>query len=97
VPRVGLLDWSAINIDPLVDEAQAIAGQSDHALDKVLRGIQWVVKYDDVAPPDLPVRQEAVPARVTAIAEFVDKHVIANQQCLFHGTGRNGECLYQKG
>src|SRR5882762_5874279 len=43
VLHVGLVQWSAVDIDALVDQAQAISGQGYHSFHEVLRGIHRVM------------------------------------------------------
>src|SRR5713101_2874901 len=53
VLHVGLPQRSTIDIDVLVDQAQAISRQCYHALHEVLRGIHRIMKDDDVSVPDV--------------------------------------------
>ena len=70
-----------------------VAGNSDDALHKVDRGIQRIVEDDDVAALYLVIGQN--PTRQVGVAEvqLVHQQVIANQQSILHGFGRNLERL----
>ena len=51
---------STVDVDALVDETQAIAGQRDNAFHKVLRGVHRVMEYDNVAPLHFAVGQQPI-------------------------------------
>ena len=51
----------SIDVDSLVDHAQAVAWDADDALDEMLLGIHWVMKDDHIAARDLLIRHDVIP------------------------------------
>ena len=94
VLHVGLVQRSAVDVNALVDEAQAISGHGHYSLHEVLRGIHWIMEDDDVTAPDVAVRQQTVPPGAAAVAKFIHQQVVADQQRLLHGFRRDGERLH---
>ena len=63
----------------------------------MLRRVHGIVKYHDVAAGDLAVGQHMVPRSANPITEFIDQQVVADQERVLHGLGRNRESLDQEG
>jgi hypothetical protein len=64
------------------------------ALDNVKAWLRRRKKYNDVAMAYLPVRQDGTkPPRPRRELLAVHKDVVADQQSIFHRTGRNLKCL----
>src|ERR1035441_7099826 len=53
---------SAVDVNALVAEAQAISRQSHHSLPEVLRRVHGVMKDDDATAPDVAIRHQTVPS-----------------------------------
>src|SRR6266851_3786595 len=73
-----------VDIDALVDEAQAISRQGHHTLHEVLRGIHRIMEDDDVTAPDLAIGHQTIPPRAAAVAKLIHQQVVADQQRLLH-------------
>src|SRR5581483_2882538 len=59
----------------LVDQANAIAGDPDHAFHKVLCRIHRILEYDNVSTADVFVRKKMIPKAAAAVAELVYQKV----------------------
>ena len=99
------LDRRAVDVEHAVDHLNAVAGQTDDALDVVDRVVLRQAEHHDVAA--LRLRGEKAAGkdrrrerqRVVGIAVgiFGDEQIIADQQGRNHRAGRNIEGLKQKG
>src|SRR6202035_3421743 len=97
VADIGFLQRIAVDVHLAVDQADAIAGNSHHALHKMLSGMYGIPEDDDVSTLHSLVGHEQIPEAASAIAEFVDQQVVANQQRVFHRLGGNLEGLDDEG
>ena len=97
VDDVRLIEPRAINVDIAVDDANAVAGQTDDAFDVVRVIFERKFEDDDIAAADGAVRQKFfIPGAATAEDKFVHEYMIADQQGGFHGWRRNFEGLHHE-
>ena len=80
-----------------IDQADAVTGNSNHALDEVLGRVDWVMEHNDVAALDVAIRDESARIAATAEMQLIHKEVIPNQQSFLHGFGRDLEGLDGEG
>src|SRR6185437_2379294 len=95
--HIGLVERYAIHIDPAVNQAKLVAWNANDSLDEMDAGIDGIVKHDDVAAANWPVRNDLVPEAVLTEVEFVDEQIVANQQCILHRLGGNLKRLHNEG
>ena len=89
----------AVAIELLVAHFNDVAGRADNALDVVHAGVVGIFKNNDVAllrivpPPQVGVGK----GNFNAVGELAGQQMVAHQQGLQHGFGRNLESLHHKG
>src|SRR5713226_4440667 len=73
-----------------------IIWKPDHAFDERLPYIDGVAEHDDVAAPDIFVRQQ-MPGNGSRrrVSQLVNQQMISDQQRVFHRAGGNHERLHQ--
>jgi len=96
VDGVRLGEGMAVDVDVAVVEADAIAGKADDSFDEIERGVDGVVKDDDVAAMDGCGREKAADA-VRAWGLLVDEEKIADQKGGFHRLRGDAEGLDAEG
>src|SRR5665213_77916 len=93
--RVRLIQTNAVQVHLLVDQADAVAGHSDAALDEGLTDIDGIAEHDDIAALHVGVRQEIFAHRaVGGEGQLIHQQMVADEECVFHGTRRNYIRLY---
>ena len=89
---------AAIDINLLVDDADAVAGQADDALHIVRMVIKGKFEDNHVATADRAIRKNFFIPRVAPFEnEFIDEQMIANKQSWLHGLRGNLEGLDDEG
>ncbi len=75
-----------------------VARKPDGALHVILFDVHGVTEHDDVAAPDLAIRQHGLRcASGGRVDQLVHQNVIAHQQGVFHGCAGDHESLHQAG
>src|ERR1700677_730347 len=98
VNHVWLRQRIAIYIDMLVDDPNAISGQTDHALYVVRMIVEWKLEDDNIAAANCAVRKKLfVPSSVSFEYELIHQQMISDQHRRLHGLGRNFETLNDEG
>ena len=93
---VRLVKRLAVEEERLVLQVEMVAGNAHGAFHEGLRDIHGVTEDDDVAALDLVVRQQVTRDRTGGrVGKLVHQQVIADQQGIFHGAGRDDESLHQ--
>src|ERR1700683_2584520 len=96
--HVRLRERIAVYIDMLVDDPDAISGQTDHTLYVVRMIVEWKLEDDNIAASNCAVRQELfVPGPVSFEYKLIHQQMISDQQRRLHGLGRNFESLNDEG
>ena len=94
---VGLDDPLPVDVHLLVDNLDAVAGNSDHALHVMRVILKRKFEDDNVPAADFAVRKNmVVPVSAPAENKFVDEQVVADQKRRLHGLRRNLERLHDK-
>jgi hypothetical protein len=62
----------------------------------MLTGVHRIIKNDDVAALYFAIGEKMAPEAITAEVEFVDQQVVADEQSVLHGLGRNLESLHDE-
>ena len=94
VNLVRLVEFLAVQVDLFVDQADAVAGNTDHALDVVFLDIQRIPEHDNVAALYRFVRQQVTgEGPGGCVRHAVDDEMIADEQVVFHRRRRNHEGL----
>ena len=96
---MSIVDQLTIDEKLLVADLHNIAGNTDDALDEILAGIFGKLEDDNVVALRIVDGDDGLfdEGRLDAIDELVDQNVIADQQRVLHGTGRDFESLDHKG
>ena len=94
---LGLVLPFAVQVDVAFVEVDAIAGDADHALDQEHIRIARLEEDDDVAAMDGAIAHEGCPVRGRRQVHAIDEDVIANEQSVLHGAGRDDEVLKNEG
>src|SRR5579862_6905807 len=96
VPNIWFSLSYAVHVQNAFAHMYTVTGYTRDPFDKVLAGVHGIMKNDDVAAFYRTIRHDTVPNTSTTVAEFVHQQVIANQERVFHGFGRNLKCLHHK-
>src|SRR3984893_7464550 len=93
---IGLLQTCPIDPYLLIHQAQPVTRHADYPFDEMLRRVNRIVKHNNVATTDLPVRHYVVRRATTAVSELIHQQVIAGEERVFHRLGGNLESLHNK-
>ena len=91
---VRLVDFDAVDVNLFVNDADAVAGHADDALDVVLFNVEGITENDNIAALDRLVGQQ-MPADAAAggVGQLVDDQMVAGHEGVFHRRSRNDEWL----
>ena len=87
----------AVEVDDSVAEVDAVAGDADGALDEEEVRLARLEEHNDVAAADVTIESEWRPLCGRGERDAVYEDVVADEQRLDHGCGRNLEVLENKG
>ena len=79
----------SIEIDQTIMQVEFIPGRSNHSLDQVHGGINWIVEHENIVTFDGFIGQQRVPGAGVRKNYFIHQQKIANQQRFFHRSRRN--------
>src|SRR5580700_4798934 len=97
VDHIWLRKRIAIYVHVLIDDANAISRQTDHALYVVRMIVEREFEDHDVAPPDGAIRKELfIPGAVSFENKLVHQQMISDQQRRLHRLRRNFKCLHDE-
>src|SRR5580692_3287207 len=86
-----------VDIYHLIENLDAVAGNSNHALDVMRVILKRKFKNNDVPAADFAIRKKmVVPMSAPAENKFIHEEVIADQKGGLHGLRRNLERLHDK-
>src|SRR5215468_7513360 len=90
---IGLVELFAISIHRAVDEVDPVARNSDDSLHDIKPRLGGRKENDDVSPLDVAIRQDRHPGCFWSELFAIDEDVVADEECVLHGTRRDLECL----
>ncbi len=87
-----------IYIDLFVDDFNFIAGNADYPFDVILRAIKRIPEHNYIIALRSFYVDQFRPGKwvLDAVNKLIYQNVIANQQGVFHGTGRDFKGLHYK-
>ena len=92
VNHVRLGKFFPVAVYLLVDDLDVIAGNAHYALYEGLADVHRIAEHDDIAVARVLIRQDVLAdAARPSVSQLVHQQMIANQQRVLHGAGRNHE------
>src|SRR5581483_2590269 len=94
---VGLIQLLSIAVHNPITQVNAVSGYPHYALYHVKARLGWREKDDDVAVARVTIRNyRSNPVGRRRKNFAINKNMVAYEQGVFHGTGRNFKCLHYK-